>query len=185
MAGSLPVTASRWYFHIGGILAGLTALLALATIPRSMTVRRNKDVSMDWLGSCLIVTGMYRLESAISSVAVHLRLLLTSSANRSHPSVLWTRSRALRRSEPQHGRLCPSHRPGALHRWPGMSCRRIICRRMVREMSARSIGLLQPAEREVFLVGSHVLLRVLRRMAVLHGGLVSQISDSDQCWKRD
>lgn len=57
MAGSLSVAESRWYFLIGGILAGVTAILAWATIPRSMTVSRNKDVSMDWTGSFFIIAG--------------------------------------------------------------------------------------------------------------------------------
>lgn len=58
-AGYLPATAAHWYFLISAILSGMTAILAWATIPKALTIKRNQDIAMDWLGSCLIISGMY------------------------------------------------------------------------------------------------------------------------------
>lgn len=67
VAGALGIEHSQWYFFIGAFLAALTALTAWLTIPRIPTTERHRNVSMDWLGSFFIVTGLLLLSYALAA----------------------------------------------------------------------------------------------------------------------
>jgi MFS family permease len=67
VAGALGIYHSEWYFIIGAILAGLTALTAWLTIPQAETSHRNRKVGMDWSGSILIVSGLLLLSYALAA----------------------------------------------------------------------------------------------------------------------
>jgi MFS family permease len=67
VAGALGIDHSQWYFYIGSILAALTALIAWLTIPRQPTTERHRNVSMDWLGSFFIVSGLLLLSYALAA----------------------------------------------------------------------------------------------------------------------
>lgn len=49
------------------LLAALTALTAWLTIPRKPTTERHRNVSMDWLGSFFIVSGLLLLSYALAA----------------------------------------------------------------------------------------------------------------------
>lgn len=67
IAGALGTNHSEWYFFIGAILSGITAIVAWFTIPRAATTGRNRGVSMDWIGSFLILGGLLLLSYALAA----------------------------------------------------------------------------------------------------------------------
>jgi len=67
VAGALAIDHSQWYFFIGAMLAALTALIAWLTIPWGPTTERHRNVSMDWLGSFFIVSGLLLLSYALAA----------------------------------------------------------------------------------------------------------------------
>ncbi|PMD43547.1 MFS general substrate transporter [Hyaloscypha variabilis F] len=60
-------TSWGWYFWIGAILAGITALTAYITIPSDIQEKRDapSKVKMDWLGGMLIVSGLILFTFAV------------------------------------------------------------------------------------------------------------------------
>jgi MFS family permease len=56
-----------WYFWVGTILAGITALTAYLTIPSDIKEKRNaiSKVKMDWLGAVLSVSGLILFTFAV------------------------------------------------------------------------------------------------------------------------
>ncbi|EAW10808.1 putative MFS multidrug transporter [Aspergillus clavatus NRRL 1] len=57
----------RWYFFIGAILSAITAGTSYLSIPSDFAERRKKrTVTMDWLGSVLLVPGLVLLVYAIA-----------------------------------------------------------------------------------------------------------------------
>ncbi|KAF1984665.1 MFS general substrate transporter [Aulographum hederae CBS 113979] len=56
----------RWYFFIGAILTGITAVIAYLTIPSDISARRNMGIKMDVPGSILSSTGLILLVFAIT-----------------------------------------------------------------------------------------------------------------------
>lgn len=56
-----------WYFWIGAVLAGITALTAWLTIPSDIQEKLNapSKVKMDWLGGALIVCGLVLFTFAV------------------------------------------------------------------------------------------------------------------------
>ncbi|KAI9743438.1 MAG: hypothetical protein M1835_002901, partial [Candelina submexicana] len=54
-----------WYFFIGTILSGITAVVAYLTVPSDMEERKGLGVKMDWLGAGLIIPGLILVVFAI------------------------------------------------------------------------------------------------------------------------
>ncbi|ERF73490.1 hypothetical protein EPUS_04113 [Endocarpon pusillum Z07020] len=47
-----------WYFWIGSLLAAITAVSSVFSIPSDSAARRKNGITMDWLGSVLMVSGL-------------------------------------------------------------------------------------------------------------------------------
>ncbi|PHH70251.1 hypothetical protein CDD82_7242 [Ophiocordyceps australis] len=63
----------RWYFWLGGMIAGLCGLGTILTAPRDYAQARRANITMDWWGACTIVPGLMLFIYAIteSSSASH------------------------------------------------------------------------------------------------------------------
>ena len=59
-------TIFGWYFWIGTILIFTTAVAAYFTVPSDMEEHKANGVSMDWLGSALIVSGLILVVFALT-----------------------------------------------------------------------------------------------------------------------
>lgn len=59
----------RWYFFIGTILTGLTALVAYWTIPSDIAEHRGNGVKMDWGGSVATSAGLILFVFAITDAS--------------------------------------------------------------------------------------------------------------------
>ena len=62
-------TRFGWYFWVGAILAVITIALSFCCIPNDHAERRRNDIEIDWIGSCLITSGIILLVFSITESA--------------------------------------------------------------------------------------------------------------------